>query len=220
MISKNKNLLVIILILVIISLIISLAFNIFSHLKLTNIDNYFSPKVYEETLKFSTSALKTDKMLDDSLKNKQITIVNANILGNEFFNQAMNMDDLSRIYAYYAIKDRGIGNCTTVVLDNFSVYISAQILHRIPDTFNIAYDQKGVIKLSEDQITKFTKMKDINDKIVEITKKDVKGLTEYTINNSDFTSSNAVHSPLWEKLFVDLTNYCNAMPQWPRPPLD
>ncbi|WP_434564264.1 hypothetical protein PQ690_08295 [Thermoanaerobacterium thermosaccharolyticum] len=209
---KHKNLWNLIFIGLNALLLVSSISNLLLYLKSVNINNYLSRRVFEDTSGFASSVLKTDQILNDSLHSKQITVGNANILGNEFLNQSNDIFDLVDIYVHNAMEEIPMGNIISYIPEEFSLYIS-RILNRPPQSFDIyAYNKDEIIKLNKEQLAKFTKMKDINDKLVEIVKKDVKGLKTYGIeNNADFTPLNAIKNPLWKRLINDIVDYKNKI---------
>jgi hypothetical protein len=175
-----------------------------------NYDNtYFSQKVLENVQFYSLNVLYADQVVNKTLQSGQITVFDANMLGENFENQTSEFQNLSDIYD---ISTSGMGNNGTImsIPNKFSIYIATYMLHRTADDFDTNTDNpKDVIHLDSEQKSKFETMKTIMDAWSLIVKKDVKGIAANdegaSYNNNYF--GNAVNNPYWKNLINDTVHY-------------
>jgi hypothetical protein len=175
-----------------------------------NYNNYLSKEMYTDVFDYSTSVLKTDKILDIALQSGKITNSDVNILGSEFFNQSNNfgnMFDIEKIQNVSIYHN----NMTSIVSDAFAIYLSTKMLNRPTNSFD-QYSQNAnqIIILNDKQQSKFKTMKEIDDNWADIIKKNVKGIS----TNGDYTVfygySNAKYT-YWDGIINDIINYGTKM---------
>jgi hypothetical protein len=207
--SDKKTLWLIATICLIPLLIISLVINTIQVDKINFDNTYFSQKVLENVQFYSLNVLYADKVVNKTLQSGQITVFDANMLGENFENQASEFQNLSDIDD---ISTSGIGNngAAAGIPDTFSIYVATYMLHRTADDFDTVTDNpKDVIYLNSEQKSKFEAIKTIMDAWSLIVKKDVKGIAENdegaSYNNNYF--GNTVNNSYWKNLINDTVHY-------------
>jgi len=125
----------------------------------------------------SSSILENDEILERSIQDKQVTNINLNRIGLNYIQIKENYIRLKEIIRHIDNNFyKNLNSETTIILEEFSSYISMDILKNYRNEYKIIKDEKTV-NLTDEQIYAFEIMQKINSEWAKTIKENVKGAT-------------------------------------------
>lgn len=227
---KNKFILILAICMTVL-FVLSGVLNITQYNKINLNNYYFSQKISTEVYDFCRYTYDSDQELNSAIKSGQIKRYDLNVLGNDFYYQSTEFQDLLDFENLKTSSDYS-NNFSAKISESFSSYVGIKMLDRSLNNFETLNNaQNDTITLTSDQISKFQTMKTLDDQWVKSIAKNVKAIpaidSSYVVDNNNTVDSssstsgtnssnsnytniyaaNAVNNPYWKNLIKDIVDY-------------
>ncbi|MBH1939736.1 hypothetical protein I5677_02360 [Mobilitalea sibirica] len=180
--------------------------NLFQYAENKSYEKYLSQKVKVSVSNIASKILENNFILKNAINERKITNIKLNILGNNFYNIALEHNKLYEIYkmkSKKSIKD----SSTFMIADDCSMFISMKMLGNYGNEYIIIRDEETV-ELNDKTVEILKIMQEVVSNWSEIVKDNVKGATPDGMQGSYWDDyHNGINDKYWSNILCDLNDY-------------